>query len=404
MHGQLGVAVVGLGGAVASTAAAGIELLKAGKADETGLPLGDTAGLVPYRGMTFGGWDLYADDLLGAARHHKVLTREQIEGIEDSLETIKPWPAIGDANFCKGVDGDHRQEAPGHRQKIECLMKDLENFKSESGGSAVLINLASVERTPDRSNPIYHDPEAFEAALDRSDEEISPAMLYAYAAIKCGVPYGNFTPSFSGDVPALVAMAEEAGVPLAGKDGKTGQTFMKTVLAPAFRDRALHIDGWYSTNILGNRDGEALNEPDSLASKIETKGDVLNSIVGYDVGSHLVQINYYKPRGDEKEAWDNIDVRGFLGQPMQIKINFLCRDSVLAAPLVIEIARCLDLAKRRGEGGICEALGVFFKAPMTPAGQPVLHAFPEQQAVLNRWLAGSSATQEGFDASRAAAE
>jgi myo-inositol-1-phosphate synthase len=199
-------------------------------------------------------------------------------------------------------------------------------------------------------------------------------------------------------------MAEEAGVPLAGKDGKTGQTFMKTVLAPAFRDRALHIDGWYSTNILGNRDGEALNEPDSLASKIETKGDVLNSIVGYDVGSHLVQINYYKPRGDEKEAWDNIDVRGFLGQPMQIKINFLCRDSVLAAPLVIEIARCLDLAKRRGEGGICEALGVFFKAPMTPAGQPVLHAFPEQQAVLNRWLAGSSATQEGFDASRAAAE
>ncbi|WP_305888898.1 inositol-3-phosphate synthase [Parvularcula maris] len=403
MHGQLGVAIVGLGGAVASTAAAGIELLKLGKADETGLPLGDLPGLVPYTGMTFGGWDLYAEDLLAAAKHHKVLDRDQIDDAEEALAKIKPWPAMGDASFCSGVDGEHRHGDLSHREKIDCLIEDLVRFREESGGSAVLINLASVERTPDRQNPIYHIKEAFEAALDASDPEISPAMLYAYAAIKCGVPYGNFTPSFSGDVPALIAMAEEAGVPLAGKDGKTGQTFMKTVLAPAFRDRALRIDGWYSTNILGNRDGEALNEPNSLASKIETKGDVLNSIVGYDVGSHLVQINYYKPRGDEKEAWDNIDVSGFLGRPMQIKLNFLCRDSVLAAPLVIEIARCLDLAKRRGEGGILEPLGVFFKAPMTQPGQTVQHAFPEQQAALQTWLAGET-MQQSYDAARAAAE
>jgi myo-inositol-1-phosphate synthase len=404
MHGQLGVAIVGLGGAVASTAAAGIELLKLGKADETGLPLGDVPGLVPYKGMTFGGWDLYAEDLLQAAKHHKVLDRDQIDDAEEALQAITPWPAIGDPNFCAGVDGEHRRDDLTHRDKVAGLVQDLEAFREESGGSAVLINLASVERTPDRTNPIYQTPEAFEEALDRSDEEISPAMLYAYAAIQCGIPYGNFTPSFSGDVPALIAMAEEAGVPLAGKDGKTGQTFMKTVLAPAFRDRALKIDGWYSTNILGNRDGEALNEPNSLASKIETKGEVLNSIVGYDVGSHLVQINYYKPRGDEKEAWDNIDVQGFLGRPMQIKINFLCRDSVLAAPLVIEIARCLDLAKRRGEGGITEELGVFFKAPMTEPGQPVQHAFPEQQAALRAWLNGPSADKDGFEAARVAAE
>jgi myo-inositol-1-phosphate synthase len=186
-------------------------------------------------------------------------------------------------------------------------------------------------------------------------------MVYAYAAIGEGVPFGNFTPSVAADIPALIELANKNKVPIAGKDGKTGQTFIKSVLAPALRSRALKVQGWFSTNILGNRDGLVLSNEDSLASKVKTKSSLLDDILGYEVQDHIVDIRYYRPRGDNKEAWDNIDVTGFLGQPMQLKINFLCRDSVLAAPLAIEIARCLDLANQRGEGGIQEQLSVFFK-------------------------------------------
>ncbi len=200
------------------------------------------------------------------------------------------------------------------------------------------------------------------------------------------MPYGNFTPSLAADIPALTELSNKRGVPIAGKDGKTGQTFLKTVLAPALRDRSLFVEGWFSTNILGNRDGLALKNKDSLQSKLNTKGSVLDDILGYKVEDHLVDIRYYKPRGDNKEAWDNIDVVGFLGQKMQIKVNFLCRDSILAAPLVIEIARTLDLAQQRGEGGPQEQLGVFFKAPQTRGG-PAEHAFGAQQDRLMEWLA-----------------
>jgi myo-inositol-1-phosphate synthase len=211
-------------------------------------------------------------------------------------------------------------------------------------------------------------------------------MLDAYAAIVEGVPYGNFTPSLAADIPALTRLADERAVPVAGKDGKTGQTFIKTVLAPAFRSRSLYVEGWFSTNILGNRDGLALDNADSLRSKLNTKGSVLDQILGYPVEDHLVNIQYYKPRGDNKEAWDNIDLVGFMGQKMQMKVNFLCRDSILAAPLVIEIARVLDLAKQRGKGGIQEQLGIFFKAPMTPAGRREEHSFPVQERNLLDWL------------------
>jgi len=391
----LGVLVIGFGGAVATTAVAGIELVRSGRAATTGLPLADatSAGLVDYRNIAFGGWDLYLDDLATAARNHGVLDRDQLAAVEPALAALHPMPAVGAPGWCNNVTGSNLLAAQGHRGTIAQLQRDIATFRTAGGADAcVVINLASVERWPDLTKSMFNDLAEFERALDCDDVEISPAMLYAYAAIDAGVPYGNFTPSIGADVPALVALANDRNVPVAGKDGKTGQTMIKTVLAPAFRARALHVEGWFSTNILGNRDGEALADPASLASKLATKGSVLDSILGYPVENHVVNINYYKPRGDNKEAWDNIDVVGFLGQKMQIKIDFLCRDSILAAPLVIEIARALDLANQRGEGGIQEQLGVFFKAPMTRDGNATEHDFGKQEARLRTWLAVERAT------------
>ena len=385
---HIGVLVVGMGGAVATTAAAGIEMLRAGSNDLAGLPLANVgaSGIAPYRNMHFAGWDLHADNLAEAVREHGVLDREQLEMVGDRLAGMKPWPAVGNPNFCKNVDGSNKILGT-HRYAVEQIRQDIRDYRDTTGyRDVVVINLASVERWPALDAPVLQDPAAFERGLDSGDEAISPAMLYAYAAIVEGVPYGNFTPSLAADIPALTKMATERGVPVAGKDGKTGQTFIKTVLAPAFKSRSLYVEGWFSTNILGNRDGLALNNADSLQSKLNTKGSVLDSILGYPVEDHLVNIQYYKPRGDNKEAWDNIDLIGFLGQKMQMKVNFLCRDSILAAPLVIEIARVLDLAKQRGQGGVQDHLGIFFKAPMTTAGQREEHSFPVQERVLLDWL------------------
>ncbi len=384
---RLGVLVIGLGGAVATTAVAGIEMLKAGSNDYAGLPLADVsaAGLVNYRNISFGGWDLNDVDLSVAAQEHRVLDREQVEDVADALARTKPWPAIGNTAFCRNVDGRNKVVG-GHREAIEQVRQNIRSFREETGiENIVVINLASVESWPENTTAL-ETFEAFERGLDSDDVSISPAMLYAYCAISEGIPYGNFTPSLAADIPALTEFASQRNVPIAGKDGKTGQTFIKTVLAPAFRARSLQVEGWFSTNILGNRDGLALDNPDSLKSKLSTKASVLDNILGYKVEDHLVNIQYYKPRGDNKEAWDNIDITGFLGQKMQIKVNFLCRDSILAAPLVIEIARTLDLARARGEGGIQEQLGLFFKAPQTPAGRHVEHAFPVQQNTLMGWL------------------
>lgn len=385
---KLGIAIVGLGGAVGTTMVAGVELLKKGLIREAGLPLAEyeIVDIAGYQEIVFGGWDLFSEHLAKAAEEHDVLTYKQFVSVESELKLIKPWRAIGNTDFLAKVDSDNRLADESHRETIEKLRNDLREFK-KSCDAAVVINLASTEKLAAEGNEIFNSIAGFDKALDEHSPQISPAMLYAYAAIAEGVPYGNFTPSVAADIPALIEFAEKQSVPIAGKDGKTGQTFIKTVLAPAFRSRALKVDGWYSTNILGNRDGLALSDADSLASKVKTKSSVLEDILGYEVEDHIVDIRYYRPRKDNKEAWDNIDLTGFLGQPMQLKINFLCRDSVLAAPLAIEIARCLDLAHQRGDKGIQEQLSVFFKLPMTRNERPE-QAFHRQEEMLVKWLSG----------------
>ena len=391
---RVGVAVVGLGGAVATTAIAGIEMIKAGRNDRAGLPLAGLSvpGLADYRDIVFTGWDVNGDDLSVAAEKHAVLDRGQLEEAGTSLRGIRPMKAVGSSAFCRNVDGENKIVVKSHRDVVERIGDDLARFKRESGvDRVVMLNLASTERYPDLDAPALRDLASFETALDQSDPMIGPAMLYAYAAIRSGSSYANFTPSVAADAKPLIEMARERNVAVAGKDGKTGQTFLKTVIAPALRQRALHVDGWFSTNILGNRDGLALDDPDSLKSKLATKKSVLDQMLGYEVEDHIIDIRYYRPRGDDKEAWDNIDVSGFMGQRMQLKVNFLCKDSILAAPLAIEIVRCLALAERRGEGGVQEQLGAFFKAPMTSNGHLPEHAFHAQQDALLGWLGTDTA-------------
>jgi myo-inositol-1-phosphate synthase len=384
---KLGIAVIGMGGAVGSTMSAGIALFKKGAIGTDGLPLArfGNSSLVSYNEIVFGGWDVFPDDLANAAEQHDVLTHKQYVAVEHELRSIKPWPAVSDRRFLSKVSGTNVVQTRSHREATETIASQLSEFQ-RSVDSVVVINLASTEKLAVNGSELFNSLADFEAALDEDCPDISPAMLYAYAAIVSGIPYGNFTPSVAADIPALIEFAEKQKVPIAGKDGKTGQTFIKTVLAPALRSRALKVEGWYSTNILGNRDGLALSDEESLASKVKTKSSVLEDILGYDVEDHIVDIRYYRPRGDNKEAWDNIDITGFLGQPMQIKVNFLCKDSILAAPLAIEIARCLDLAKQRGEYGIQEQLSVFFKLPMSKSGHPE-QAFHRQEDMLLNWLA-----------------
>lgn len=404
---RVGVAVVGVGGAVATTAAAGLELLRLGVCGPEGLPLAGievaggpvelSTGLVPYDGLVIAGWDLDSNDLRKAAEQHGILDFQQLKTAGPGLSSISPWPAAGDADFCR-VTGGNVVLAKGRRAQVEAVRADLRRFRElEQLDGVVVINLASTERWPDPGAACLQSTTAFEAGLDADDRAITPAMVYAYAALVEGVGYGNFTPSIGADVPALVELAQQRGVPIAGKDGKTGQTMMKTVLAPAFRSRALQVEGWYSTNILGNRDGQALDDPASLQSKLQTKTGVLDSILGYPVADHVVRIDYYRPRGDQKEAWDAIDLVGFLGQRMQIKVDFQCRDSILAAPLALEIARLLDLAQQRGEGGVQRQLGWFFKAPMTADGSTPEHALHRQEGALLEWLATPAADRPPDD-------
>ncbi len=386
---RVGIAVIGLNGAVATTAAAGIAMIRAGSNDLSGLPLAarDVDGMAAYRDLHFGGWDLSHDDLATAAMRHGVIGEKELANGASSLSAMRPWPAVGSTDFCANIDGANKIAAPGHRAAVERIQQDLATFKADQNlDRVVMVNLASTERKADLGAAALTSVDGFERGLDEDDAAISPAMLYAYAAIASDTPYANFTPSVAADVAPLAELAQRRGVPVAGKDGKTGQTLMKTVIAPALRDRALHVDGWFSTNILGNSDGLALDDPKSLASKVDTKKSVLDQILGYPVEDHIIMIHYYKPRGDNKEAWDNIDLTGFLGQKMQLKLNFLCKDSVLAAPLAIEIARCLALAQRRGDGGVQEQMGIFFKMPQTVGDNEAIHAFGEQQLILDRWL------------------
>ena len=389
MADRLGVAIVGVGGAVATTAIAGIEMIKAGSNSLAGLPLADRddAGMVAYRDIVFGGWDLTEDTLGTCALRHGVIGEAELSDGASSLNALRAWPAVGSTDFCANIDGGNKVAATGHRQAVDLIRADMNRFRQEQAlDRVVMINLASTERLPDLQAESLSSLDAFERGMDGNDPAISPAMLYAYAAIGADTPYANFTPSVAADVAPLTEFAKQRRVPIGGKDGKTGQTLIKTVIAPALRKRSLHVDGWFSTNILGNSDGKALDDPKSLESKLDTKKSVLNQILGYPVDDHIVMIHYYRPRGDDKEAWDNIDITGFIGQKMQLKLNFLCKDSVLAAPLVIEIARILDLARQRGQGGVQEQLGIFFKAPQTSDGRDPKHAFNEQQLVLEEWL------------------
>ena len=383
---RTGVAVIGLGGAVASTAVAGVEQMRLGSSTTAGLPFAHRNDLVPYESLVFGGWDVRGRAHAKAAHVHRVLEPAQIEAVAESLQSIEPWPAIADPAYCRNATGTNVVAIGPLRERVARVRDDLRRFREEHDlERVVVVNLASTEAWPDLTSAVLQDAETFEKGLDADEEVITPGMVYCYAAIVEGCPYVNFTPGFT-DVPALLELAERENVPVAGKDGKTGQTLIKTVLAPAFRSRALLVEGWYSTNILGNRDGAILDDPSSLASKLDTKGSVLDSILGYAVDDHVVRIDYYRPRGDAKEAWDNIDLVGFLGQKMQLKVDFLCRDSILAAPLVLELVRLVAEAHRRGEGGPQEQLGYFFKAPVTRVGQRPEHALHVQERVLLDWL------------------
>ncbi len=391
---RLGVVIIGISGAVASTAIAGVELLKQGKMGTEGLPLAAmpenlTRNLVEYENLVFTGWDMSGEDLATAATTHNVLTLQQFQAVSEELQAAKPLAAVVNSAFCHNIEGKNVFAAANHFAAVEKVREDIRRFKNEQNlERVVMINLASTESFVDKNSETFATLENFEKALGENSAEISPAMIYAYAAVGEGIGYGNFTPSVAADIPALVEYAEKTGATLAGKDGKTGQTFIKTVIAPGLKARALKVDGWFSTNILGNRDGFALQHPDSLKSKVTTKGSVLDDILGYKVEDHIVDIRYYRPRGDNKEAWDNIDLIGFMGQPMQLKINFLCKDSILAAPLVIEIARLLDYAQVCGMSGVQEQLSVFFKLPQVAdeVNQRPEHALHLQEQMLLRWL------------------
>jgi myo-inositol-1-phosphate synthase len=392
---RLGVLIVGINGAVASTLIAGVELMARGLVPRIGMvtepgeakiaeSLTALLEFAPLERLVFGGWDVRFPNVYEGAIHHKVLPPSLLAEVRDKLEKVTPWPAVFKRAYAQNVEGTHTLNVSSYRQELALLRGHIEDFKRTRGVERVVMaNLASTEEYLEPA-PVHASRAAFEAGLDRSDPAISPAMRYFYAAADLGIPYCNFTPSFT-NIPALAELAARTQTPYAGMDGKTGQTLVKTVLAAAMRVRRLKIEGWYSTNVLGNNDGLVLDSPGSNKTKVLSKSAVLDSIVGYHVENHQVHIHYYKPRGDSKEAWDNIDISGFAEIPMQIKVNFLCQDSALAAPLVIDLVRLLDVAKQAGESGIQRQLSMFFKAPFHASGESPVHDLFKQEQLLLDW-------------------
>lgn len=388
--GKLGILLVGLG-AVSTTFVAGVEAIRKGTAKPFGsltqmgtIRLGkrtdnrsplikDFVPLADLRDVVFGAWDIFADSAYEAALHAGVLEKGLVEDLREQLESLKPMAAVFSHNYVKRLNGTNIKEGKNKMELAEQLMADIAKFKEEKGCERLVIVWAASTEIYLEPSEIHSSIEAFEKAMYDNDERIAPSMIYAYAAIKSGVPFANGAPNLTVDIPALTKLAEQNGVPICGKDFKTGQTLMKTILAPGLKARMLGLDGWYSTNILGNRDGEVLDDPENFKTKEESKLSVLETILQpeqhpdlYGNFSHVVRINYYPPRGDNKEGWDNIDIFGWLGYKMQIKIDFLCRDSILAAPLVLDLALFMDLAQRAGMKGIQEWLSFYFKAPQTP--------------------------------------
>jgi myo-inositol-1-phosphate synthase len=408
---RIGVAIVGVNGAVASTVIAGVELMKRGLVPRVGMVTEKTDARIaesitelmefaPLDHLIFAGWDLQFANVYEGALHHKVLPPHVLDQVKEELERIQPWPAVFSTTYVAKLAGKHVVHASGYREEIAILERNLEAFKKANNlDRLVIMNLASTEAFLEEQ-PVHKNLRAFEAGLDANDPAISPAMRYFYVANKLRIPYCNFTPSLT-NVPALNTQAEEMGNPFAGMDGKTGQTLLKTAMASMFRARRLLIEGWYSTNFLGNGDGEVLNSPGSNKTKVMSKSAVLDSIVGYHVENHQVHIHYYKPRGDSKEAWDNIDIVGFAGIQMQIKVNFLCSDSGLAAPLVIDLVRLLDVAKRAGEAGIQRQLSMFFKSPYHAEGEIPVHDLFKQEQLLLQWAREKSTKIKGAGAQAA---
>jgi myo-inositol-1-phosphate synthase len=416
-QGKLGVLLVGLG-AVATTFIAGVETVRRGN----GLPIGsltqmgtirlgkrtdrrapkirEFVPLADLKDLVFAAWDPIPDNAYTAATKAGVLSREHLEPIADFLKSITPMPAAFDQNYVKRLQGTNVKRGKTKRELAEQLREDIRAFKKRAGcDRLVLVWCASTEVfiTP---GPAHQTLAAFEKAMEQNDPAIAPSMLYGWAALMEGVPFANGAPNLTVDIPALERLAEEKRLPIGGKDFKTGQTMMKTVLAPMFKARMLGLAGWYSTNILGNRDGEVLDDPESFKTKEESKLGVLEYILQPDVYPelygkvfHKVRINYYPPRGDNKEGWDNIDIFGWLGYPMQIKVDFLCRDSILAAPIVLDLALFFDLAQRAGLSGVQEWLSFYFKSPQTAPGlYPEHDLFIQQTKLKNtlRWLMGEA--------------
>jgi len=343
--------------------------------------------------LVFGAWDPIPDDAYTAAKKAGVLEDRDLEPIAKFLKAIKPMPAVFDNKYVTRINGKNVKKGKTKRDLAEQLRQDMRDFKKRHKCDRLVIVWCASTEIYIKPGPAHASIKAFEAAMERNDEAISPAMLYAWAAIMEGVPYCNGAPNLAVDTLALQKLALEKGVPISGKDFKTGQTWMKTVIAPGLKARMLGLQGWYSTNILGNRDGEVLDDPASFKTKEESKLSVLHTILQpesypqlYKDFTHVVRINYYPPRGDNKEGWDNIDIFGWMGYPMQIKINFLCRDSILAAPIVLDLALFSDFAGRAGMKGIQEWLSFYYKSPMAAAGLEPEHDLFIQQTKLKNTL------------------
>ncbi|HMA53102.1 MAG TPA: inositol-3-phosphate synthase [Acidobacteriota bacterium] len=402
-RGKLGILVPGIG-AVSSTLLTGLFSVRKGLARPIGsltqmgkirlgkrtegrvVPIKEFIGLTDPADMVFGGWDCFPDSAYEAARKARVLKPEHIEAVRDELEAIQPMPAVFDRKFVQNLDGRHVKKAATKMDLAEMLMKDIDDFRSRHKTDRLVMCWTASTEAYRETQGVHRSVPAFEAGLKANSPDISPSQIYAYAALKRGLPYINGAPHITTDCPAFLDLAAEKRVPVCGKDFKTGQTLMKTILAPGFAARLLGISGWYSTNILGNRDGEVLDNPESFRSKEISKLGVLDTILRPDLYPelyghiyHKVRINYYPPRGDNKESWDNIDIFGWMDYPMQIKVNFLCRDSILAAPVVLDLILFTDLAARAGMHGIQEWLSFYFKSPMAREG-----LYPENDLFVQR--------------------
>ena len=394
-RGKLGVMIPGMG-AVATTFVAGVEAVRKGlskpigsltqmgtirlgkRTDRRSPRIKEFVSLAELNDLVFTGWDIFEDDMYTAARKAGVLEKELLDEIKPFLSTIKPQKAVFDHNYVKKIDGPNVKKGRNKMDLAEQVRDDIRAFKKNSGASRLITMWCGSTESYIEPTAAHQSVKAFERALRENDEMIAPSMIYAYASLMEGVPFANGAPNLTVDLPAMLELSRQNGAPICGKDFKTGQTLMKTVLAPAFKARLLGLSGWYSTNILGNRDGEVLDDPGSFKTKEESKLGVLEHILQpalypelYGNIFHKVRINYYPPRGDNKEGWDNIDIFGWLGYPMQIKVDFLCRDSILAAPIVLDLVLFLDLAQRTPELrgiGIQEWLSFYFKSPMTAPG------------------------------------